>query len=406
MCKSESFIRWLIRKNICVLKCVQGVSLKAHRAVWGTKLLPCRCSCICPSSSASSATCWFSPPLCVFAVGIKTDVWNLLVRRTHWRHPAATGQDCKQSKNKRGEMGFQGDKITRLLLNRVVGWKFVLTGERRRKQRKGQTHWQTHQTHQQLHKQELTLETRLCFCLSASLKSLQELILWLRVCRDALITTLSVWSADRCSHESLWRHNFPFLFKLAKNVSASCCVYGATRLGTSWSTPASSRPFHTPHARPAFHIFRVSSPADWWVDTVALCLRLTAPLPAVGRRSKYYSQSSLRGEKKPLTRSPSAALVFYNLSFSLLCLGSGLPGSSCSLLNKAEAVHHFVQVEVCVLPRLHGGLFSLQATEKDKRADSSAWQTFHKLSKKVLKSASEARATFTHLTRLVAFLTF
>lgn len=40
----------------------------------------------------------------------------------------------------RSENECLGDKITRLLLHRVVGWQFVLTGERRRrKERKGLT---------------------------------------------------------------------------------------------------------------------------------------------------------------------------------------------------------------------------------------------------------------------------
>lgn len=35
-----------------------------------------------------------------------------------------------------------------------------------------------------------------------------------------------------------------------------------------------------------------------------------------------------------------------------------------SLLDEAEAVDHFVKVEVGVLPRLHGGLLSLQPRHK------------------------------------------
>lgn len=113
-----------------------------------------------------------------------------------------------------------------------------------------------------------------------------------------------------------------------------------------------------------------------WFNTVALWLRLTAPVLAGVRRSKYNTKVQFLWREKPTdTLSLSCArllqpLIFSALSWQQVFCAAVVGGGS--LLNKAEAVDHFVQVEVCVLPRLHGGLFSLQSRKKDKHGDSAA----------------------------------
>lgn len=112
------------------------------------------------------------------------------------------------------------------------------------------------------------------------------------------------------------------------------------------------------------------SPPDVCLNTVALWLRLTAPLPAGVRGSKYKPKVEfLWGDKATDTLSLSCARLLQPLIFSA-ALAAAFRGGC--LLNKAEAVDHFVQVKVGVLPRLHGGLFSLRPRKKkDKHGDSS-----------------------------------